>query len=235
MLPWLALTAQLPFETSSSRSNAMSGLLAVGSPALITYSLTVTILNRSSAYRRFEKLRSDGFASKAYQRYPGLPKTIKEARYLMQEMQQMPMRVYQDEGWLSSLVMLPENFSWWQRVRIELQKARRTVTASLFAQIATAVTGWLMTVISTFVASFGEVDAALQLSNGSVWLWMVVFFLSPWSVHPWMTFVSRFPSFAAGFWLAPKKSQGPSDPHLAMSTILPFESVWSWTTKGIWF
>lgn len=155
----------------------MSGLLAVGSPALITYSLTVTILNRSSAYRRFEKLRSDIFASKAYKRYPGLPKTIKEARYIMQEMQQMPMRVCQDEGWLSSLVVLPDNFSWWQRVRIELQKARRGVTASLFAQIATVIIAWLMTVISTFVANLGDVDAALQLSSGSVWLWMVNFFL----------------------------------------------------------
>lgn len=155
----------------------MSGLLAVGSPALITYSLTVTILNRSSAYRRFEKLSSDLFARKAFEKYQDLPKTIKEARYIVQEMQQMPMRVCQDEGWLSSLVVLPENFLWWQRVRIELQKARRGVTASLFAQIATAIIGWLMTVISTFVAYFGDVDAALQLSNGSVWLWMVNLFL----------------------------------------------------------
>lgn len=101
----------------------------------------------------------------------------------MQEMQQMPMRVCQGEGWLSSLVVLPDNFSWWQRVRIELQKARRGVTASLFAQIATAVIGWLMTVVSIFVANFGDVDAALQLSNGSVWLWMVNSSLPSWSDH----------------------------------------------------
>lgn len=202
----------------------MSGLLAVGSPALITYSLTVTILNRSSAYRRFEKLRSDIFASKAYQKYPDLVESIKEARFIMQEMQQMPMRVCQNEGWLSSLVVLPQNFSWWQRVRIDLQKARRGVTASLFAQIATAVIGWLMTVIPTFVTSFGDVDAALQLSNGSVWLWMVNFFFSMERLFG-MTSVSRSPSSAAGSWSAPKRSQGSSDPHLAMSTILRFGSV----------
>lgn len=155
----------------------MSGLLAIGSPALITYSLTVTILNRSSAYRRFEKLRSDLFASKAHKRYPGLAKTIKEARYLIQEMQQIPIRVCQDNGWLSSLVVLPDNFSWWQRVRIDLQKARRGVTASLFAQIAAAIIAWLLTVISTFTGDLGDVDAALQLSSGSVWLWMVHLFL----------------------------------------------------------
>ena len=177
ILPWLALTAQLPFETSSSRSNTMSGLLAIGSPALITYSLTVTILNRSSAYRRFEKLRSDVFESNAHKRYPGLAKTIKEARYLIQEMQQIPIRVCQDNGWLSSLVVLPDNFSWWHRVRIDLQKARRGVTASLFAQIAAAIIAWLLTVLSTFTADLGDVDAALQLSSGSVWLWMVQFFL----------------------------------------------------------
>lgn len=151
----------------------MSGLLAVGSPALITYSLTVTILNRSSAYRRFEKLRLDACALKVHQRHSDLSKRIEQACYLMQEMQQIPMRVCQDEGWLSSLVVLPDNFSWWQRVRIELQKSRRGVTASLFAQVATAIIGWLLAVISTFVANSGDVEAVLQLSNGSVWLWMV--------------------------------------------------------------
>lgn len=155
----------------------MSALLAVGSPALITYSLTLTILNRSSAYRRCEKLRSSVFESQAKRKYEGLLEMIKEARYLMQETQQTPMRVCQDEGWLSSLVVLPDNFAWWKSVRVELQKARRGVTASLFAQVATAIIAWLMTVISTFVSNLGDTDAALQLSTGSVWLWMVTFAL----------------------------------------------------------
>jgi hypothetical protein len=155
----------------------MSGLLAVGSLALTTYLLTVTTLNRLSAYRRFERSRSNVFASKAHKRYPSLAKTIKEARYIVQEIQQVPMRACQVDVWLSSLVVLPDNFSCWQRVRIELQKSRRGVIASLIAHIATAIIAWLLTVISTSVANLGDVDAALQLSIGSVGLWMVRFFL----------------------------------------------------------
>src|SRR2546423_9304324 len=45
LLPWLALTAQLPFETKDIWGNVMAFFLAVGSPMLITYSLLITVLN----------------------------------------------------------------------------------------------------------------------------------------------------------------------------------------------
>ena len=53
LLPWLALTAQLPFETKSRTHNAQALYLAIGSPFLVIYSLALTILNDRSINREF--------------------------------------------------------------------------------------------------------------------------------------------------------------------------------------
>jgi hypothetical protein len=53
-LPWLALAAQLPFENSSNINTFMAFCLALGSPALITYSLMITMLNRNAVQKLFE-------------------------------------------------------------------------------------------------------------------------------------------------------------------------------------
>ena len=59
LLPWLALTAQLPYETRDRTSNVMALILAAGSPMLITHSLCITILNSRWLNRYFDKLRSE--------------------------------------------------------------------------------------------------------------------------------------------------------------------------------
>jgi len=46
LLPWISLTAQLPYEADGFSANLMSLLLAIGSPALITFSLAITAFNR---------------------------------------------------------------------------------------------------------------------------------------------------------------------------------------------
>src|SRR5436190_4139942 len=45
LLPWLALTAQLPYETKDRPTSLLALFLAIGSPMLIIYSLSLTILN----------------------------------------------------------------------------------------------------------------------------------------------------------------------------------------------
>ena len=47
VLPWLALTAHLPYERKKISTDLVSVLLAVGSPMLIMYSLYLTVLNSS--------------------------------------------------------------------------------------------------------------------------------------------------------------------------------------------
>lgn len=149
----------------------MSLMLALGSPSLITYSLSLTILNRFWIRQRFASLRSECRA--VIDRHPQFVERIKAAQYLLQEAQQVPMRASQEGGWLSSLVVLNNNQRWWIAVKKDLRNTRRGVTFSLVAQVGMAVTAWLFTIIAAFVGNLGDINTALQISSGAIWLWMV--------------------------------------------------------------
>ncbi|KAI1172180.1 hypothetical protein F4777DRAFT_524993 [Nemania sp. FL0916] len=166
LLPWLALTAQLPFETGENEilANVMSFCYAVGSPMLITYSLATTMLNRHWLRARFQELEGSDRA---------LHPTSKNARVFLQESQQLPLRLSQESGSLASLIILPENDEWWEKLRASVLLTRRGVTLSLVAQILVAVLSWVLTVISVFQSSLGSAAAALALSSGTLWVWLV--------------------------------------------------------------
>lgn len=149
----------------------MSLLLALGSPSLITYSLSLTILNRFWIRQRFASLRSESRA--VIEQHPQFGERIKAAQYLLQEAQQVPMRASQEGGWLSSLIVLNSNQRWWTGVKKDLRNTRRAVTFSLVAQVGMAVTAWFFTIIAAFVGNLGDIATALQISSGSIWLWMV--------------------------------------------------------------
>ncbi|KAK5629534.1 hypothetical protein RRF57_005249 [Xylaria bambusicola] len=166
LLPWLALTAQLPFETGEHEiiANVMSFCYAVGSPMLITYSLATTILNQHWLRRKFRKLEASDRP---------LNPTSKNVRIFLQESQQLPLRLSQENGSLASLIILPDNADWWEKLKINILLTRRGVTLSLIAQILVAVLSWTLTAISVIVSSLGDADEALELSSGSLWVWLV--------------------------------------------------------------
>ena len=169
-LPWLALTAQLPFETGDPWSNLvsqrslasyalapdtdsgrlqMSFCLAVGSPALVTFSLTITILNRFWVRKTFEELRKKAQGGIIGTRLTEYGNRIRAIQFLLQEAQQVPLRASQELGWLSSLIVTPGNTAWWNRLEGRLKGTRRGFTASLVAQMAVAAIAYLFTVISS--------------------------------------------------------------------------------------
>ncbi|KAI1367028.1 hypothetical protein F5Y08DRAFT_337099 [Xylaria arbuscula] len=166
LLPWLALTAQLPFETGENEiiANVMSFCYAVGSPMLITYSLATTILNQHWLRGKFRKLEGSERP---------LSQTSKNARIFLQESQQLPLRLSQENGSLASLILLPDNADWWEKLKTNILLTRRGVTLSLIAQILVAVLSWVLTVISAFVSSLGDASEALALSSGSLWVWLI--------------------------------------------------------------
>jgi hypothetical protein len=166
LLPWLALTAQLPFETGENEilANLMSFCYAVGSPMLITYSLATTILNQHWLRAKFRKLEASDRP---------LHQTSKNARIFLQESQQLPLRLSQEDGSLASLIVLPENSDWWEKLTNNVLLTRRGVTLSLVAQILVAVLSWLLTVISAFITQLGNASAALALASGSLWVWLI--------------------------------------------------------------
>ncbi|KAI0907045.1 hypothetical protein F4823DRAFT_630677 [Ustulina deusta] len=166
LLPWLALTAQLPFETGENEilANVMSFCYAVGSPMLITYSLATTILNQHWLRGKFQKLEASDRP---------LRLTSKNVRIFLQESQQLPLRLSQEDGSLASLIILPDNADWWEKLKTNVLLTRRGVTLSLIAQILVAVLSWILTVISAFVSSLGNASEALALSSGSLWVWLI--------------------------------------------------------------
>lgn len=172
LLPWLALAAQLPYETSGPFNNVMSVLLAVGSPAHITFGLVLTMLNRFEVSARFEELIRSARDPFVADEFPHLVERLQFAEFLLQESQQAPMRAYEGNGWLSSLILLEDNQLWWTAVKQHLRNTRRGVTISLILQLLFAVVAWLFTVVAAF-GDLGDVTTALSISSSSIWLWMV--------------------------------------------------------------
>ncbi|KAH7127145.1 hypothetical protein B0J11DRAFT_432600 [Dendryphion nanum] len=173
LLPWLALTAQLPYETSTPWDNLMSLCLSVGSPALITYSLVITILNRYSLRTRWFVLCQAALARAVHDKYSDFIERVRAMQFLLQEAQQVPLRASQEKGWLSSLIVSPKNQAWWRNVKRRLSRTRRGVTFSLVAQIMAAGTAWLFTVAGGFIQSRGDRVVANQLSSGTLWMWLI--------------------------------------------------------------
>jgi hypothetical protein len=176
LLPWLALTAQLPFEAEGSLGNLMSLFMAVGSPALITYSLTITILNRIWVRRKFRSLQKK-LVGVPDELNNGLCEQLRAAQYLLQESQQVPMRASQVDGWLSSLIALDKNHTWWTTVKKDLKNTRRGYTFSLFAQIAMAFLAYTLTIAVSLNSSPLGNDSAgngvLLTAGGGIWIWMI--------------------------------------------------------------
>jgi hypothetical protein len=149
--------------------------MAIGSPALITYSLTLTILNRIWVRRIFGSLhkRLDDVPKDLRHE---LRKRLRAAQYILQESQQVPMRASQVHGWLSSLIALEENHPWWMRGKKDLKNTRRGYTLSLLAQIGMAFLAYTLTIaISLNSAPLGnsEGDGVLLTAGGGIWIWMI--------------------------------------------------------------
>jgi hypothetical protein len=115
----------------------MSAMLAIGSPALITFSLSLTVLNRYWIRQAFAGLKRDG---RVLEWAPHVRERISAAGDLLQDAQQAPIRVSQEDGWLSSLIVLRENQPFWKTVKKDLNNTRRQFSASVFAQSSSPLT-----------------------------------------------------------------------------------------------
>ena len=171
LLPWLGLIAQLPTEAGSVNDGFISICLAVGSPALITYSLMLTIRNRYWVRQDFRDLRRNLADVKA--KTPGFKKRLDDIQYVLDEAQQVPLRISQDRGWFSSLIVAPQNDDWWDAMQSKLEDTRRGVTLSLATQMIVAVLAWIFTIAAAFISDLGDQSTALQISAGNIWVWMV--------------------------------------------------------------
>ena len=119
LLPWLALTAQLPFETKDVWGNIMSFFSAVGSPALVTYSLAITVLNSRWINEQFRCLK-DWNAELGGNMGPTLENV---SRFLI-ESQCVPIQLSSKKEF-AQLVVDPAKRGWWKDVVERLEKTKR--------------------------------------------------------------------------------------------------------------
>ncbi|KLU91738.1 hypothetical protein MAPG_10687 [Magnaporthiopsis poae ATCC 64411] len=167
LLPWLALTAQLPYEAGDVVPNIMSFFMALGSPMLITFSLMMTILNKRWLNRKCKDFNQQHLR-------PGtLAGRLEGARNFLEAAQQVPIRISRGDGWLASLILMDDNETWWDRLGAHIRDTRRDWTLSLVVQISVAVAAWILTIIGSFGSSLGSHAEALVLSSSSLWTWLV--------------------------------------------------------------
>lgn len=170
LLPWLALTAQLPFETKDKITNFTALLLALGSPALIAYSLALTILNARRINEKFRKIKDDSQTLN----HPLQTKAIKAARSILIEMQYVPIQIYNGpRREISQLIVHPDNWAWWCSVRRKLLITKKKWTYSLYAQVGWVVVVQLLAIIVFFTYSSKDTSIGIGLCINSLWLWMI--------------------------------------------------------------
>lgn len=91
-------------------SGVLSFCMALGSPMLATFSLVITILNRNWLRRLCKDLPAyENTENKAPNPYT---ERMLHARVLLEAAQQVPLRISDDDGSLSSLIILEANNSW---------------------------------------------------------------------------------------------------------------------------
>ena len=166
LLPWLALTAQLPYEAGDVIDNMMSFVIALGSPMLLTFSLMMTILNRRWLRKRVRSIRS-GSNKKLLQ------DRLRDVERFLEAAQQVPLRLRPYPEWIASLLLLKHNDDWWSNFTGRLDATRRKPTLSLVAQMLVAVTAWILTIIGSFGSSLGDHAEGLALSSSTLWTWLV--------------------------------------------------------------
>ncbi|KIJ22985.1 hypothetical protein M422DRAFT_84233, partial [Sphaerobolus stellatus SS14] len=161
LLPWLALVSQLPFGANDNIANLESALLALGSPVLAAYSVALTVLNGRWVAARFKHHKYD---------WPSRMHIVKA----LSSLQQSPLRITDDDGMLSSLIILPQNDRWWEELVVHLNYTH-TWSISSVTSIIWVVVAYVFTVANSFI---GNITDTVNLNSngqaiGSLWLWLL--------------------------------------------------------------
>ena len=170
LIPWLALSAQLPFETKGQTTNLVALFLAIGSPALITYSLALRILGARWINSKFRQVKENN----ATLRRPLQTKAIKAARSILIETQHVPIQVYNGpRREIAQLIVNPENWAWWCSLQNRILIRKRKWTYSLYAQVGWVCLTQLLAIIDFFTSASSNSTIGIGLAINSLWLWMI--------------------------------------------------------------
>ncbi|KAJ7784477.1 hypothetical protein B0H16DRAFT_1492644 [Mycena metata] len=150
----------------------MSVILALGSPCLAAYSLTLTVLNSKWLAQQFANIR-----------YPN----GRYAALVLSSLQQTPVMVTTEGGLLASLVVLPENDSWWTELVERLDYAdTHTWSIAGVTSVAWVLIAYALTIVDAFSTISTDPNQNGQgLSGvGSIWLWMLPLTIAYLQISP---------------------------------------------------
>ncbi|KAG2123569.1 hypothetical protein DEU56DRAFT_924051, partial [Suillus clintonianus] len=157
LLPNLALISQLPFGAQYRLDNLMSAVLTVGSPVLAGYSLFITLLNSRWINRRFSQAVD----------YPNSCFAVS----ILSSLQQVPLRLHLDRAHFPSLIVLPENDTWWKYFS-ELVDYTHTWSIASATSITWVVVAFILTLANSpwndYTNTQADGDATI-----SMWLWLI--------------------------------------------------------------
>ncbi|KAG0697153.1 hypothetical protein DFH29DRAFT_984362 [Suillus ampliporus] len=157
LLPNLALISQLPFGAQYRLDNLMSAVLTVGSPVLAGYSLFITLLNS-----RWISRRLSGAVDYPNSRF---------AVSILTSLQQVPLRLYFDRAHFPSLIVLPENDTWWKYFS-ELVDYTHTWSIASATSVAWVVVAFIFTFANAPWNDYANKQADGG-ATGSLWLWLI--------------------------------------------------------------
>jgi hypothetical protein len=173
LLPWLALTAQLPFETRSRAKNFQALYLAIGSPLLIIYSLTLTILTARKINSCFRQIKEEA-VNMQKEAKKALFEILENVRIILIESQNIPLGIVNGPGrQIAQLVVNPRNGTWWSHVAGEIVKTKREWTYSLIAQLSMVIVAQLFSIIDYFTSAADDTTISVGLALNSLWIWMI--------------------------------------------------------------
>ncbi|KAG7451519.1 uncharacterized protein BT62DRAFT_1000769 [Guyanagaster necrorhizus] len=156
-VPWLALLSQLPFGANDLFENASYIILAVGSPTLIIYSLSLSAINTRWIGRLFDNAK----------RYPNRNYTARAFNAL----QHCCFYLEPSDDVLASVIVLPQNDAWWEGLVQELESRRLGWTISAFFNLIWVLISFILTIIDALNTPNQDTNASGQ-SIGLLWLWL---------------------------------------------------------------
>ncbi|KAJ6495056.1 hypothetical protein C8R45DRAFT_899846 [Mycena sanguinolenta] len=158
MLPFLALTAQLPFGAPSHIDNFSTIMLTIGSPTLAIFSLMITILNSRWIRWRFGRIT-----------YPNRAQAV----IVLDNLQESLLRVKRTSlkgqlPLLASLIVLPQNDQWWQHGAATLAFTHTWSMANI-ASVGWAIIAYIFTIASMDPSNMNVIGPAVACA----WLWLL--------------------------------------------------------------
>ncbi|KAG8756949.1 hypothetical protein FRC14_002517 [Serendipita sp. 396] len=174
LLPFLALTAQLPFESDGTWHDFMSLLLTISCPQLATYSLSLSILNSRHVKRRLDELFSRHPDARRQLVLDDLKERVFQTLRLSQQQPFEPDNLGAHEPGLDDAGKAELELRYWKVLQETLKVKSRSFTASLATQFTWALVAFSFTWMDAFGSEkIGTNVTAYGLATSICWSWLM--------------------------------------------------------------